>query len=96
MAAVLPRLSGELSAPGLIKLLRQAFGKVSDPRRGASVEHSLPDALGAALAMFHLKFPSMLSFDIQAHADPHLIHNLEHLYRLDSVPSDTQMRKILD
>ena len=59
MAAVLPRLRGELSAPGLIKLLRQAFHTVSDPRRGASVEHSLPDALGAALAMFHLKFPSM-------------------------------------
>jgi len=96
MAAVMPRLRGELSAPGLIKLLREAFQDVSDPRRSASVEHSLPNALGAALAMFHLKFPSMLGFDIGARADPHLIHNLEHLYRLDSVPSDTQMREILD
>ena len=46
--------------------------------------------------MFHLKFPSMLGFDDAAHADPRLIHNLEHLYRLDSVPKDTTMREILD
>jgi len=93
MAAVTPRLRGELSTPGLIGLLRKAFTQVADPRRAASVEHALPDALGAALAMFHLKFPSMLSFDTEAHADPHLIHSLRHLYRLDSVPSDTQSRR---
>jgi len=96
MAAVMPRLRGDLSAPGLIRLLRDAFHEVPDPRRAASVEHALPDALGAALAMFHLKSPSMLDFDTRARSDPHLIHNLKHLYRLDSVPSDTQMREILD
>jgi len=96
MAAVIPRLRQDLSAPGLIGLLRDAFHQVPDPRRAASLDHALPDALGAGLAMFHLKFGSMLSFDTQAHADPHLIHNLRHLYRLDSVPSDTQMREVLD
>ena len=60
------------------------------------MQHTLADTLGAALAMFHLKFPSMLGFDTEAHADARLIHNLRSLYRLDSVPSDTQMREVLD
>ena len=96
MAAPAPRLRQDLSAPGLLRLLRQAFSEVPDPRRTGSVQHALPDVLGAALAMFHLKFGSMLEFDSGARADAHLIHNLEHLYRLDSVPSDTQMREVLD
>ena len=60
------------------------------------MQHTLADILGAALAMFHLKFPSMLGFDIEAHADARLIHNLRSLFCLDSVPSDTQMCEVLD
>ena len=56
----------------------------------------MPDALMSAFAMFNLKYPSMLSFDTEAHADPRLIHNLKSLFGLDKVPCDTQMRKILD
>ena len=96
MAAPTARLRQSLSAPALIGTLRKSFSKVSDTRRAGSVRHTMADALGAAFAMFHLKFPSMLGFDEHAHADPRLIHNLESLYRLGSVPSDTQMREILD
>lgn len=100
MAAPAARLRQDLSAPGLIRLLRRAFAAVPDPRRAGSVEHALPDVLGAAFAMFHLKFGSMLDFDHRSRgadsADPHLIHNLEHLYGLGSVPSDSQMRDVLD
>ena len=96
MAAPAARLRQHLSAPGLIRTLRQCFSAVPDTRRQGSVQHAMADALGAAFAMFHLKFPSMLGFDEAAHADPRLIHNLQSLYRLESVPSDTQMREILD
>ena len=96
MAAPTARLRKSLSAPGLISTLRQSFSAVPDARRAASVRHSMSDALGAAFAMFHLKFGSMLEFDAQAHADPRLIHNLETLYRQGTVPSDTTMREILD
>ena len=96
MAAPAARLRQSLSAPGLIGTLRERFAAVPDARRRGSVRHAMADALGAAFAMFHLKFPSMLGFDDAAHADPRLIHNLSTLYRLDSVPSDTQMREILD
>lgn len=69
---------------------------MTDTRRAGSVRHSLCDTLSAAFAMFHLKYPSMLRFDTEAHADPRLIHNLKSLYGIDRVASDTQMRQILD
>jgi len=96
MAVPAARLRKDLSVAGLVDHLREAFRDVPDPRRAGSVEHALPDVLSAAFAMFHLRFGSLLDFDTRAHTDPRLIHNLEHLYRLDSVPSDTQMRTVLD
>ena len=96
MAAPVARFRQSLSAPGLIKTLHESFGKVADSRRKASATYSMCDALSAAFAMFSLKYPSMLQFDTEAHADPRLIHNLKSLYALKHVPSDTQMREILD
>ncbi|ASJ74636.1 transposase family protein [Granulosicoccus antarcticus] len=96
MAAPAARFRQTLSAPGLIQKLRDTFSQVQDKRRAKSVRHSMPDALMAAFAMFNLKYPSMLRFDTEAHADPRLIHNLKSLFGLDEVPGDTQMREILD
>lgn len=96
MAATAARFRQTLCAPGLIQKLRDTFTQVHDKRRAKSVRHSMPDALTAAFAMFNLKYPSLLRFDTEAHADPRLIHNLKSLFKLDEVPSDTQMREILD
>lgn len=96
MAAPAAHFRRHLSAPALIETLRGVFSAVPDRRRAGSVRHSLSDTLGAAFAMFHLKYPSMLAFDTEAHADERLIHNLKCLYGLQSVPSDTQMREVLD
>ena len=52
---------------------------------------SLPDALMSAFAMFSLKDPSLLAFDERRHD-----RNLHNLYGIGRVPSDTQMREILD
>jgi len=96
MAAPVARFRGALSAPGLIKSLRRTFSAVPDARRAKSVRYSLADTLGSAFAMFSLKYPSMLRFDEESHADPRLIHNLAALYGVEHVPSDTSMREILD
>ena len=85
-----------LSAPGLIRKLRQTFSQVPDKRRAGSVQYSMPDTLMAAFAMFNLKYPSILRFDTEAHADVRLIHNLKSLFGLNKVPSDSQMRDIID
>ena len=96
MVSTTATLRKDLSAPGMIAILRNQFSKIKDTRRQASVRFSLPDTLCAALAMFQFKYPSMLQFEDAIQADQVLIGNLIKLYSLDEVASDTQMRTILD
>lgn len=79
-----------LSADPLMALLHGRFEKITDPRGG---EPTIPfaDALMSAFAMFSLKDPSLLAFDKRRLDD-----NLHSLYKINRVPSDTQMRQILD
>jgi len=79
-----------LCVDALHKLLRAAFGAIPD-RRQAGSPIALGDALTSAFAMFSLKDPSLLAFDARRSEE-----NLRHLYGIDQVPSDTQMREILD
>ncbi|HEX7378214.1 MAG TPA: hypothetical protein VF278_13940 [Pirellulales bacterium] len=58
-------------------------------RDGAPI--SLPDALMSGVALFALKDPSLLAFD-QRRQD----ENMKRLFHIERVPSDTQMRTILD
>ena len=79
-----------LSADGLHALLRGAFRRIPDHRQdGATIP--LVDALLSAFAMFSLKDPSLLAFDVRRHDQ-----NLNQLYGINHVPSDTRMREILD
>ena len=57
-----------------------------------NVEIQLGDGLMSAFAMFSLKEPSLLAFD-QRRAKA---KNLQQIYGLEKIPSDTQMRTILD
>ena len=82
----------DLSADSLCRMLRSAFDRVPDPRKGAS-GISLGNALMSGFAMFALKDPSLLAFDERRH-DPN--DNFRSIYGIDRVPSDTQMRAILD
>jgi hypothetical protein len=83
-----------LSAPYLLKKIRGIFKHVPEHRKG-KIAYPLADVLMSGLAMFGLKSESMLAFD-QGRADPHLTHNLQHLYDVEKVPCDTQMRTVLD
>jgi hypothetical protein len=79
-----------LSADGLHPLIRASFERLADGRQpGAPI--SLPDALLSAFAMFSLKDPSLLAFDARRNDA-----NMKRLYGIGQVPSDTQMRTILD
>lgn len=61
--SVQPRMY--LFIDALIQGLRERFEAIPDPRRSASTEYSLADCLMAAFAMFSLKDPSMLAFDLR-------------------------------
>lgn len=79
-----------LSADPLYQLVRDSFGRIPDPRRPDS-PISLADAMMSAFALFALKDPSLLAFD-ERRSDG----NLKTLFGIGQIPSDTQMRKILD
>jgi hypothetical protein len=81
----------QLSADALFKLVRRAFDKVPE-HRVMNVEIPLGDALMSGFAVFSLKDSSLLAFD-QRRERP---ENLRRIYRIQRIPSDTQMRTILD
>jgi hypothetical protein len=100
----------QLSATGLLKIVRTVFNGISvdflssrartrDPLkqglRGKIKQISLADSLMSALAMFSLKSPSLLAFD-KACRDKVVSHNLKTLYGIENAPSDTYMREELD
>jgi hypothetical protein len=85
------KIRNELSADGLYRLLRKGFGKIEE-HRPMNVEIPLVDALMSGFAMFALKDPSLLAFD-KRRAKP---ENMKRVYDIEQIPSDTQMRTILD
>jgi len=93
---VLPRPPGarkvrkQLSADALYGLLGEGFARIPDPRQ-PKPPISLRDALLSAFAMFTLKDPSLLAFDARRNEA-----NLKALFGIGQIPSDTQMREILD
>jgi hypothetical protein len=80
-----------LSADGLFGLIHAEFEQVSD-QRAENAKIPLVDALMSGFAMFSLKDPSLLAFEERSRTDA----NLNSIYRIKNVTSDTQMRSILD
>jgi len=87
----LPRPKRYLNADYLIAIVKDRFGDVPDGRRQTSVQYSMADTLTAGFAMFSLKEPSLLSFEERADEEA-----IDRLFGIDQVPSDSQMREILD
>lgn len=85
------RVRKDLSADGLFNFIRSEFSKVKDDRRHSSI--SVTDALSSAFAVFSLKFPSLLAFETRSRREE---ANLKKIYGIKEVPSDTQMRAIID
>ena len=84
-------LRQSLSAPGLLQIVRRCFARIADPK--PSTQIPLVDHLLSGLAIFGLKYPSLLQFD----QDRELIaSNLHTLYGVSQIPSDTYLRERLD
>jgi len=81
-----------INADNLLALIRDDFKKVLDTRAD-NATISLDDALMSALAMFHLKDPSLLAFDKRRREEP---ENLHAIYGITNIPCDSQMRTLLD
>lgn len=82
----------DLNADSLFTVIRKDFAQIPDSR-GANSSISLDDALMSGLAVFQLKHPSLLAFDRQRQKEP---QNLHSMFGITTIPSDSQMRTILD
>jgi hypothetical protein len=79
------------SADNLLETVRAGFDRVKD-HRASNVIMPLSDIMMSAFAMFSLKDSSLLEFDERREKD----ENLKRIYKIETVPSDTQMRTVLD
>ena len=86
-----------MSAKGLLLSVYEHFKSISitDKTPLDSESISITDCLMSGLAMFGLKFPSLLKFDEQRKETP-IKHNLKTLYNVEQAPSDTYMRERCD
>jgi hypothetical protein len=85
-----PRVRKHLSADGLYERLLLGFEGIPD-HRGRECTIPLTDALMSAFATFSLKDPSLLAFEERRNDE-----NMKNLFGIGHIPSDTQMREILD
>ena len=83
-----------LSAEGLIKIIYNKFKKIKDPQnRNGKI--SILDCLMSCFAIFSLKYPSLLKYEIERKS-PQSTENIKKLYFIKNPPSDTYMRERLD
>ena len=82
-----------LSAPGLLGEARSSFNGIKDTVSSRGI--TLTDCLMSGLAIFGLKYPSLLQFD-QDRSEETIQSNLQSLYGIERVPSDTYFRQRLD
>lgn len=76
---------------GMIETVRSVFTKVESSASKSSI--TLSDCLFSGLAVFSLKYSSLLKYDNDR---KHILQNLKNLFGVKQLPSDTYMRERLD
>jgi hypothetical protein len=82
-----------LCAPELLKTVRRCFEGIPDPVASRGITQT--DCLMSGLAVFGLKYPSLLQFDKNQN-EPLIQANLQALYGVARAPCDTTLRERLD
>lgn len=77
------------------ELLRAQFRQAPDARDPQRINWKLHDVLMSGFAMFYFQHPSLLQFQ-QSMEKQTGQSNLQRLFGVQSVPSDTQLRSLLD
>lgn len=84
-----------LTAEVLIQSLRDQFRNFRDYRNPLLTKIPMQDFPMSGLAIFSLKFPSLLNFEEEMKKERNF-SNLTALYGIEHVPSDTHMRRVVD
>ena len=86
----------QLSADGLIGIIRHEYGKIPDHRKDPErADIRMLDAAMSGYATFSLKCPSLLNFQDRI-LSVEEGENIKSLYGIETVSSDTRMRELLD
>jgi hypothetical protein len=85
-----PPTRRHLSFDPLARQIREGAEQLPD-HRSREGDFQIADAVMSGFAMFSLKDPSLLAFQERRNDQ-----NMKAIYRIGKVPSDTQMREILD
>jgi hypothetical protein len=86
-----------LSASGMLLIAKSLFQKIKCQINGnRKTPITLTDCIMSALAMFSLKYPSLLSFNEDCNNSVVVKNNMSVLYGVKHVPSDTYMRERID
>ena len=80
----------------LLANVRQKFDKIKDVNIQRARDYSLTDCLMSGVAIFGMKYPSLLQFDKGSRSNEVVKSNLNSLYQVKNAPSDTQLRERLD
>jgi hypothetical protein len=84
-----------LTLEAIIKLLGTTFGAVADGRVVEQCRYALANTLMSGFAMMFFQHPSLLQFQ-RAMEKKRQRCNLQTIFGVHEIPSDTQMREILD
>src|SRR5262249_40936589 len=84
-----------LTLEALVELLTDRFGAITHVRAEEQLRYSLPDTLMSGFALMFFQHPSLLQFQ-RAMAKKRRRCNLQTIFGVQEIPSDTQMREILD
>lgn len=79
----------------LIADLKSQFSKIPDHRAG-NKSITLEDVTTSLFSVFAMKLPSLLKFEEFKSTEKGHKSNLKSLFKIEKIPSDTQMRKIVD
>jgi hypothetical protein len=84
-----------LTFEAMVGLMGRTFERLPDARDPNRLTYPMRDAAMCALAMFFFQEPSLLASQRRLHSRAHR-SNLETLFGVREVPSDSQLRTILD
>lgn len=84
-----------LTLDGITRQMRRTFATFTDPRKGKNTSYTMTDAALSAFSVFFTQSPSFLEYQrsleqTQGH------HNARALFGVHAIPSDNQIRSLLD
>ena len=88
-------LGSKLNFSNLIETVSVRIKAFAETRQNGKIKHSMHDVCLSAFAMMYFQDPSILEFQRRLEEQTHE-NNLKTLFKVKTIPKDTQMRDVID